>query len=152
MNGCLSAGATMKDWRTSAERGLEAQRADRDGGDEGERHAEEEGRIDARAARDGEVDRAAALGGIGDHEAADDEEQLDAEISVFREPLQVRQRRRGIAVGRRAAEAVVEENHRQHREHAQEIEDLDAAAAFAGRGWTRNSHAVALARRGMRAP
>ena len=72
------------------------------------------------------ADRATALGRIGDHEAADDEEELDAEITIFRDRNEVGQRDVGEAIGDRAAKPIVEQQHGRDREQAQEIEDFDA--------------------------
>ena len=82
-----------------------------------QRHAEDEGGIDAAEARDGEADRRPSLRGIGNHETADHEEGRYAEKAVFRNRRQPGNGR--YPVSARPPEAEMVQNHAQHRDQAQ---------------------------------
>ena len=90
--------------------------------EEGQRHADDEGRINAAEARDGEADRGAALGRIGDDEAGDREEHGDAEEAVLRDRGQIRHRHLLQAVRRRAPEAVMVKDHGPDRSEPQQVQ------------------------------
>src|ERR1043166_3304687 len=79
---------------------------------------------------------------MGDDESADDEKQLNAEVSVFQHVRALRKVHVGKAVGGGATIAVVEHDDGQNRKNPQQVDQFDMAGRLAGsrkRLWPRRS-------------
>ena len=91
----------------------------------GDRHADDIAGIEAQEAGEGEVRPVAALGRPGDDEAADDEEQVHAEIAVDRDAGDFRIGHAHHRLAGRAAEEDVEEDDAERSHEAENIECRD---------------------------
>jgi len=114
---------------------------------EADRAADQEGRVEARQARDDEIQRAAPIAGEEDEVARDDEEDVDAEIAVLDRRVQRRADRQRRIEGQRVPQAVMQAHDQDRGQEAQQVEGAQALllemlarpvhATRSGRRWTR---------------